>query len=323
MPGAISTTGCCPSGGAIDPELKGLLGGIEAGGTKFVCAVGRGPEQLCAETRFPTTTPGETIARAVAFLRQAAAGERLAAVGIGSFGPIDPRPGSATYGRITSTPKPGWSGTDLVGAVGSALRLPVGFDTDVNAAALGEHRWGAARGLDTFVYLTVGTGIGGGAMAGGRLVHGLLHPEMGHLPIARRADDDFAGVCPFHGSCLEGLASGPALERRWGQPAETLPDDHPAWELEAHYLALGLADVVCVLSPQRILMGGGVMARERLLPLVRDQLRALLNGYIQVPEILHDNDRYIVPPALGHRSGVLGAIALAELAAGAREEGGG
>jgi fructokinase len=224
--------------------MSRLLAGIEAGGTKIVCAVGTGPEDLRAETRFPTTTPEETIDRAVEFFRRAAAAEPLAAIGIASFGPIDPDPASTSFGFVTSTPKPGWAQVDLAGAVARALGVPFGFDTDVNAAALGEHRWGAARGLDTFVYLTVGTGIGGGAMVGGRLAHGLLHPEMGHLLIPRRDDDDFPGVCPFHGSCFEGMASGPALEGRWGQPAETLPDDHPAWELEAHYLALGLANIV-------------------------------------------------------------------------------
>jgi fructokinase len=293
-----------------------LLGGIEAGGTKFVCAVGRGPDELIAESRIPTTAPGETIGRTVDFLRRAAGGEALAAVGIGSFGPIDPHPGSATFGHITSTPKPGWAQTDLAGAVARALGVPVGFDTDVNAAALGEYRWGAARGLDCFVYLTVGTGIGGGAMVGGRPVHGLLHPEMGHLLIPRRDDDDFAGVCPFHGACFEGLASGPALERRWGRPAEELPDDHPAWELEAHYLALGLANIVCVISPRRIILGGGVASRPRLLAAVRRRLRAVLSGYIEVAAITEDNDRFLVPPALGHRSGVLGAIALAAAALG-------
>lgn len=300
--------------------MKRLLGGIEAGGTKFVCAVGCGPGELVAETRFPTTIPDVTIARAVDFLRQAVGDEGLAAVGIGSFGPIDADPRSETFGRITSTPKPGWAGTDLAGAVARALDVPVGFDTDVNAAALGEHRWGAARGLDTFVYLTVGTGVGGGAMAGGRLLHGLLHPEMGHLLIAAREDDDFPGVCPFHSCCLEGLASGPALEKRWGRRAEALPDEHPAWELEAHYLALGLANIVCVLSPQRIILGGGVMGREQLFPAIREKLRALLNGYVEAPAITLSNNEFIQPPGLGQRSGVLGAIALAERAAAAREE---
>ncbi len=292
-----------------------LLGGIEAGGTKFVCALGRGPEALRAETRIPTTTPAETIAAVVEFFRQASRGEVLAAVGIASFGPIDPDPRSATFGHITSTPKPGWAHTDLAGSVARALGVAVGFDTDVNGAALGEQRWGAARGLDTFIYLTVGTGIGGGAMVGGRLLHGLIHPEMGHVLLPKRDDDDFAGVCPFHGTCLEGLAAGPALERRWGRKPQTLPDEHPAWELEAHYLALSLANFICVLSPQRIILGGGVMSRRLLFPLIRRKVRTLLNGYVQAPAITLDNDTFIVPTGLGHRSGVLGALALAELAA--------
>jgi fructokinase len=195
------------------------------------------------------------------------------------------------------------------------LKVPVGFDTDVNGAALGEHRWGAAQDLHTFVYLTVGTGIGGGAMVAGALVHGLLHPEMGHILIARRADDDFPGACPFHDSCLEGLASGPAIEKRWGRNADALPDEHPAWELEAHYLALGLANLVCTLSPQRVILGGGVMTRRQLFPLIRQKVRELLNGYVQAPAITTDNEVFIVPPGLGNSSGVLGALALAERAA--------
>jgi fructokinase len=297
-----------------------LLGGIEAGGTKFVCAVGSGPEDLVAEVRIPTTTPAETVTRVVEFFIGASGAEELAAVGIASFGPADLDRSSPTWGFITSTPKPGWARTDLAGSVAQALKVPVGFDTDVNGAALGEHRWGAAQGLDTFAYLTVGTGIGGGAMVAGELVHGLLHPEMGHVLIARRADDEFPGVCPFHDSCLEGLASGPAIEKRWGRKAEALSDEHPAWELEAHYLALGLANLVCTLSPQRIIVGGGVMSRRQLFPLIRQKVRQLLNGYVQAPAITTDNVEFIVPPGLGNRSGVLGAMALAERAA-AREPG--
>jgi fructokinase len=294
--------------------MRQLLGGIEAGGTKFVCAVGSGPEDLVAEVRIPTTTPDETITRAVKFFVETSGTEALTAVGIASFGPVDLDPSSPTWGYITSTPKPGWARTDLVGPVAQALNVPVGFDTDVNGAALGEHRWGAAQGLDTFVYVTVGTGIGGGAMVAGELVHGLLHPEMGHVLIARRADDELSGVCPFHDSCLEGLASGPAIEKRWGRKAEALPDEHPAWELEAHYLALGLVNLVCILSPQRVILGGGVMSQLQLFPLIRQKTRELLNGYVQAPAITTDNEEFIVPPGLGHRSGVLGAMALAERA---------
>ncbi|MFZ5816996.1 MAG: ROK family protein [Bacillota bacterium] len=290
-----------------------LYGGVEAGGTKFVCAVGTGPGDLRAVERVPTTTPDETISRVIEFFRRQP--HPLAAVGVGSFGPVDPDPNSPTYGWITSTPKPGWRDTDLRGRLLDALQVPVAFDTDVNAAALGEQRWGAARGLDTFLYLTVGTGIGGGAVVGGKLIHGLIHPEMGHIPVARRSDDTtFSGTCPFHGSCLEGLASGPAIERRWGARAESLPPDHPAWELQAHYLALGLASLICTLSPQRVILAGGVMQQGHLLPQVRQKVQAWLNGYLQSPAILERIDEYIVPPGLGDRAGVLGAIALAQAA---------
>jgi fructokinase len=200
----------------------------------------------------------------------------------------------------------------MAGPVRQALGVPVRFDTDVNAAALGEGRWGAAQGLDTFIYLTIGTGIGGGGLVNGRLMHGLVHPEMGHVRIPRdpRADP-FAGSCPFHGDCLEGLASGPALHARWGRPAETLPDGHPAWALEARYLALALNNFVCTLSPQRIVLGGGVMERKSLFPLIRRDLRAILNDYVQAVQLLGGLDRYVVPPAFEGRAGVLGALALA------------
>jgi fructokinase len=289
-----------------------VYGGIEAGGTKFICAVGSGPDDLRASAQFPTTTPDETIARAIAFFEEQAAHEPLAAVGIASFGPVDPQPASPTFGYITTTPKPGWAHTDFGGRVGRALSVPVGFDTDVNGAALGEHRWGAAQGLDTFIYLTIGTGIGGGGLVNGRPLHGMVHPEMGHvrLPHAWEADP-FPGMCPYHGDCLEGMASGPAIEQRWKQRAEYLPADHPAWALEAQYLALGLVNFITVLSPQRIIMGGGVMQQGRLFPMVRQRVQALLNRYVQAREILQDIDAYIVPPALGDRAGVLGAIALA------------
>lgn len=288
-----------------------LLGGIEAGGTKFVCAVGTGPDDFRAETRFPTTTPEETISQAVAFFKEQAQKEPLAAIGIASFGPVDPNPASPTFGYITTTPKPHWAQTDLAGALGRALGVPVGFDTDVNGAALGEYRWGAAQGLDTFIYLTIGTGLGGGGLVNGRLMHGLIHPEMGHVRLPRHPDDPYPGACPFHGDCLEGMAAGPALQGRWGQRAETLPLDHPAWEIEAHYLAYGLVNFICTMSPQRIILGGGVMEQAHLFPLVRRKTQELLNGYVQSPEIIERIDRYIVPPGLGNRAGVLGAIALA------------
>ena len=294
-----------------------LWGGIEAGGTKFVCAVGTGPNDIRMETRFTTTTPEETIRRAVEFLQQQA--QRLGpltAVGIASFGPVDPNPASATFGFITSTPKPGWRDTDFAGAVRRALNVPVAFDTDVNVAAVGEARWGAAQRLDTFVYLTIGTGIGGGGLAGGRLLHGLLHPEMGHMRLPHNLQSDpYPGCCPFHGDCLEGLASGPAIEGRWGCPAAELAPDHPAWELEAEYLALALGNLICTLSPQRIVMGGGVMDQAHLFPLIRTKVQGYLRDYIQSPEILQHIDGYIVPPGLGNRAGVLGALAFAQQAA--------
>jgi len=289
------------------------FGGIEAGGTKFVCAVGTGPDDLRAEAVLPTTAPRETIGRAITFFEEQAGIWPLAAVGVASFGPLDPDPTSSTFGAITTTPKPGWANVDFAGAVGRALGVPVGFDTDVNAAALGEHRWGAAQGLDTFIYLTIGTGIGGGGMVNGQLIHGLIHPEMGHVRIPHDWESDpYPGCCPYHGDCLEGLATGPALEGRWGQQGETLPPDHPAWPLEARYLALGLVNIICILSPQRIIMGGGVMQQRALFPLVRREVQALLNGYLQAPAILEQIDDYIVPPGLGDRAGVLGAIALAQ-----------
>jgi fructokinase len=285
-----------------------VYGGIEAGGTKWVCAVGTSPDDLRAEETIPTTGPRETIDRAVAFFEREGP---VDAIGIGSFWPIDRRRPSPTWGYITTTTKPGWAHTDVGPEIGRRLAVPVAFDTDVDAAALGEHRWGAARGLDTFCYVTVGTGIGGGAAVRGELVHGLQHPEFGHLRIPHDpARDPFPGVCPYHGDCWEGLASGPALEARWGRPAAELAADHPAWELEAHYLALGLVSAICVLSPERIVLGGGVMNAPGLLELVRREMGSLLGGYIANDAL--EAEGYVSAPALGSRSGVLGAIALAE-----------
>ena len=290
-----------------------LYAGIEAGGTKFVCAVGAGPDDVRALERFPTTTPDETLRQALDFFRtQRAAHGPLTGAGIASFGPVDLDPASPTYGFITTTPKAGWPQTDMLGPVRGALGVPVSFDTDTNAAALAEGRWGAARGLDTFLYLTVGTGIGGGGMVNGGLMHGLVHPEMGHVRIPHdTAADPFAGTCPYHGDCLEGLASGPAMTARWGQPPEALPDSHPAWALEARYLALALNNFVTTLSPQRIVLGGGVMEQAALFPLIHRGLRSLLNGYVQAAPLTTHLDRYVVPPVFGARAGVMGALALA------------
>ena len=285
------------------------FGGIEAGGSKWECAVGTGPADLRATETVPTTTPAETIGRVVAFFENEGPVE---AIGIGSFGPVDSKRSSPTWGHITTTPKPGWAGTDVAQEIGRRLSLPVAFDTDVNAAALGEHRWGAARGLDTFCYITVGTGIGGGGMVGGKLLHGLVHPEFGHMRIPHdRAADPFPGVCPYHGDCWEGLASGRAVEARWGRPAEELADPK-VWELQARYLALGLVCVICVLSPERIVIGGGVMTRPELLPLVRYAVTELMNGYLDQASMSDGIADFITLPALGSKAGMLGAIALAE-----------
>ena len=293
-----------------------IFGGVEGGGTKFVCAVGSGPDDIRAEIRIPTTTPDETLSQVIAFFKQQEVDfGKLASIGVACFGPLDPHPESKAYGQILPTPKPGWTNANVVGQLHASFDIPIGFDTDVNGAALGEWRWGAGQGLDTFIYLTVGTGIGGGAFAGGKLLHGLIHPEMGHIPLPHdRSRDSFDGVCPFHKDCFEGLASGVAIEKRWGQRAETLPPEHPAWDLEAEYIAHALASYVYILSPQRIILGGGVGQLPHLLPRVQQRTRALINGYVQSPAILENIESYIVLPGLGKRAGVLGAIALAQQA---------
>lgn len=293
-----------------------LWGGVEAGGTKFICAIGTSPDDLRAEIRIPTTTPGETIAQVIEFFhRQEKLEGVLEAVGIGSFGPVDANPSSPTFGYLKDTPKPNWTHIDLAGAIRRELNIPIGFDTDVNAAALGEYRWGNAQGLDTFLYLTVGTGIGGGGMVNGKLMHGLLHPEMGHIFIPHDlAADPFAGSCPFHNDCLEGLASGFAIEKRWGQKASSLPPDHPAWLLEANYLALGLANLIFTFSPQKIIIGGGVMDQKQLFPLIRSQVQKRVNTYLKVPKLFNEIEDYISPPKLGSKAGIMGAFALAQQA---------
>jgi fructokinase len=286
---------------------------VETGGSKVVCAIGTGPDDIRARLRIPTGEPDATLREAVAFFREHATA--VTAVGIASFGPVDLDEHSPTFGFITTTPKPGWAHTDVAGPFRAALGVPVAFDTDVNGAALAEHRWGAARGVDPLVYITVGTGIGGGGVVNGRLLHGLVHPEMGHLRIPRdRVADPFAGACPYHRDCLDGLASGRALAERWGAPAETLPADHPGWKLEAEYLALGLVSIIAVLSPRRIVVGGGVLQQPSLVPRIRRRVVALLAGYIRAREIVSDVEAYIVPPALGADAGVVGALALAHTA---------
>jgi fructokinase len=295
------------------------FGGIEAGGTKFVCVVANDTKEVVAETRFPTTTPGETLGRAIAFFEEQnrLLPEPIAAMGVACFGPIDPEPRSPHYGHITTTPKPGWANTPVVQPLQDAFHIPVAFDTDVNAAAVGEGKWGAAAGLDSFLYFTIGTGIGGGGVFNGKPLHGLVHPEMGHIRLPHDwTRDPYQGYCPYHGDCFEGLAAGPALLGRWGQPGATLPVDHPAWELEAHYIALAMHNFICTLSPRMIILGGGVMQQAHLFPIIRAEVSRLLNGYVQSAAILDQMDGYIVPPGLGNQAGVLGAVALAQHAFG-------
>lgn len=292
-----------------------LYGGIEAGGTKFVCAIGTGPEDIRSEVRFSTGDVDETLGRAVDFFRSymIKTRMRLEGIGIGSFGPLDLNPGSQNFGKITTTPKAGWAFTDLRRRIELGTSTPVALDTDVNIAALGEGFWGAAIDLRDYLYLTIGTGIGGGLIVQGKPFHGLVHPEMGHMRIPHNlVDDPFDGVCPYHGDCLEGLASGPAILARTGQSGDTLPAYHPVWELEAAYIAQALANLICTISPQRIILGGGVMQQTQLFPMIRLKVIQILNGYVQHPQLLENTDEYIVPPRLGQQAGVLGAIALAK-----------
>jgi fructokinase len=291
-----------------------VLGGVEGGGTKFVCAIGSGDNsELIDRREFATSGhPGDTIDKVVEYFD--AHRQDLAAIGIASFGPVELNPDSPRYGYITSTPKPGWRNVDIVGSISRAFPgLPIGFDTDVNGAALAELRWGAAQNTDSFVYLTVGTGIGGGGMVQGRQIFGLLHPEMGHMFIPHDwTRDPFAGTCPFHGDCLQGLASGPAIEMRWGRRGETLPESHEAWPLEAHYLALGLASIIYILSPRRIILGGGVIKHPSLLPMIRSEITGYMKDCLEAPELQDAGiDSYIVRSALHQDAGVLGALALA------------
>jgi fructokinase len=293
-----------------------VRGGIEAGGTKFVCAVGTGPDDIRARAVVPTTRPAQTLGRVADFFtEQAHAGLAIDALGIASFGPLDLAATSPRYGHITTTPKPGWAGTDLVGFFRNRLDVPVALDTDVNGAAYGEYRWGAGRGLHSTVYLTVGTGVGGGVVIGGRPLRGLVHPEMGHLHVQRHPDDDFAGCCPFHSDCVEGLAAGPAIERRTGRAATGLGElRERTVALEAWYLAQLVTAVTYLLTPQRVVLGGGVLHLPGLLDAVRESTVERLRGAIDSTAMADGLREYVVAPGLGGSSGVLGALAMAELA---------
>jgi fructokinase len=297
-----------PDGAPVKVPDSIVFGGVEAGGTKWVCAKGTGPRDLMEVKVIPTTTPSETLGRVAEFFKRD--GVRVAALGVGSFGPVDLRRGSETFGWIMKTAKPGWSNTDVVGPLMAELDVPVAFDTDVNAAALAEQRWGAAQGLSHFIYITVGTGIGAGIVLDGRPVHGRAHSEFGHILIPRDSADPFPGSCPFHGDCLEGMASGAALLARYGKPAEEL-DDPVALALEGRYLAMGIMNGVLTVSPERVVLGGGVIKTPGLLPIVRAQLKELIGGYIELDDEVGNIDQFIVPPALGDHAGVLGAIDLA------------
>jgi len=284
------------------------LGAIEAGGTKFVVAVGDENGNVIEREAFPTTTPEETMENVFKFFD----GKDIEALGLGCFGPIDPDLKSPTYGYITTTPKVGWSNYNIMKALKDRYDIPMGFDTDVNGAVLGEVYFGTAKGCDNALYFTIGTGVGGGAVVEGHLVHGLLHPEMGHMKMIVREDDPYQGKCPYHGTCFEGLAAGPAIEERWGKKGNELPEDHPAWDLEAYYIGQALATFMLTLSPKKIILGGGVMHQKQLFPLIHKYVQQFLNGYIQKEEITTDKIKdYIVYPGLGDNAGICGALALA------------
>lgn len=289
-------------------EEKLLFGALEAGGTKMVMSILDDNGMMLERVAIPTQTPAQTMPQMIAFFRE----RGICALGIGCFGPLDLNPASPTYGFITTTPKLPWRHFPLLSEFVKALNIPVGLDTDVNCAALAEHRLGAAKGLGSCVYVTVGTGIGGGIIINGQRVHGLMHPELGHQLIFPEANDPSPdGFCPYHKRCLEGLASGPAIMKRWGMPAQKLPADHPAWVLEASYMAQMCVNAIMSFSPEKIILGGGVMHKELLLPMIREKTLQLLNGYIGSPVINEGMRNYIVVPGLGDNSGVMGAWLLA------------
>ncbi len=282
------------------------IGALEAGGTKMVCAVGNESGEIFKREVFPTKTPADTMPDMLDFFER----EKVEALGIGCFGPIDPRRDSPAYGYITSTPKLAWQNYNIVKAFEERLRCPVGFDTDVNAAALGEATFGITRGLKNSIYITVGTGIGVGVYSEGRLLHGMMHPEAGHILIRRHAEDTFAGCCPFHGDCLEGLAGGPSLEKRWGKAGALLAGEKKVWEIEAYYIAQACVNYTMILSPERIVLGGGVMKQPALLPLVREKFTELMAGYVKTPR-LEDMESYITGASLADNQAVMGCIQLA------------
>lgn len=285
-----------------------LFGALEAGGTKMVMAVGKENGEILEQLSIPTETPSITMDRIIQYFKD----KSIHALGVGSFGPVDLDKSSDRYGYITSTPKLAWANYDLLGTLKKALNIPIGFDTDVNASALGEATWGSLMGLPSGIYLTIGTGIGLGVYTNGSLLHGMQHPEAGHILLSRHPEDSFEGCCPYHPNCFEGLASGPAMEKRWGKKAYELDRKHQAWELEAYYIAQGLMSYILTLSPHRIVLGGGVMHQDQLFPLIHRNVAQLLNGYIKTPQ-LEDLENYIVPSKLKGNQGIMGCIQLAKL----------
>lgn len=282
-----------------------ILGALEAGGTKMVCAIGNEKGEITEQISVPTQTPETTIPKLIDFYQ----GKGIEALGIGCFGPIDLNRNSKTYGYITTTPKTAWQNYNIVGAFKEALKVPVGFDTDVNGSALGEYTWGIGKGLNSCIYITIGTGIGVGVIADGKLLHGMLHPEGGHILLHPMSGDRYEGKCPFHKHCFEGMAAGPAIEERWGRKAAELADREVVWQLEAEYIAQALVNYTCILSPQRIILGGGVMHQTQLLPMIREKFAKLLNGYLKTRE-LDDLDSYIVVQSLDDKQGIMGALKL-------------
>jgi len=288
-----------------------LFAGVELGGTKCVCILASGPDDIRAEERVETRAPDETLGAISDILARWHKDHGYAALGLASFGPIDLDRGSSSYGKIVNTPKSGWNGADIVG-LGRPFSVPIGFDTDVNAAALAEGRWGGAKGLHSFAYITVGTGIGIGSIVADKPVSGLGHSEAGHMRVARMAGATTAGTCPYHNDCVEGIAAGPAIAARAGRPATELQPDDPAWDETVHALAGLCHNLVLTTVPERILIGGGVVGGQpQLLPRIRSALIDSLAGYGVAPRIAQSIDTFIVPPVLGSNAGPLGAITLA------------
>mgnify|MGYP001260204129 CR=1 FL=1 len=288
--------------------------GIEAGGTKFICAHGTGPNNLTDRVRIDTTTPAETMPQVEAYIRQVAASHTVDAIGVACFGPLDLDPLSPQYGSIASTPKLAWKQFPMLSHLKSMFSLPIGFDTDVNAAALGEQQFGVAQDVDSLIYITVGTGIGVGAIVANRVLHGAMHPEAGHMRVPQQAGDDFAGICPYHGNCLEGLASGPAIKARWNvTSALDLAEGHAAWQLESDYLAAAIHNYTLCYAPKRVVLGGGVMRHHALLPLVQHKVITSLAGYVDHAYLAAPD--YVVRAGLGDNAGIVGALALAQQAA--------